>query len=95
MQRKDFQNALTALEPYIELTLLENPHLFSDLLYRAISEWQIPEQELRDTFGLSHGAVEKWTTGKNLPQPNIRPYVLKWIYQFLKARMNETITIVD
>lgn len=54
---------------------------FADAVYTAISRFGLPETEFRDTFGLSKGAVERWTMQKNLPQPGVRPRVLGWILQ--------------
>lgn len=52
---------------------------FAEAVYTAISRFNIHEQLFRDAFGLTQGAVERWTTGKNLPQPEIRPKILQWI----------------
>ncbi len=54
---------------------------FADAVYTAQSRFAIDEQQFRDTFGLTKGAVERWTMRKNLPQPNIRPKILGWILQ--------------
>ena len=54
---------------------------FSDAVYTAISRYGVDEGAFRDTFALSKGAVERWTMGKNLPQPGIRPKILGWILQ--------------
>lgn len=52
---------------------------FADAIYTAISRFGLVEDDFRDTFGLSKGAVERWTTLKNLPQPAVRPKILAWI----------------
>lgn len=54
---------------------------FSDAVYTAQSRFAIDETQFRDTFGLSKGAVERWTMRKNMPQPGIRPKILGWILQ--------------
>lgn len=54
---------------------------FSDAVYTAISRYGIEDSAFRDTFALSKGATERWTMGKNLPQPGIRPKILGWILQ--------------
>jgi hypothetical protein len=56
---------------------------FADAVYAAVSQFGLGETEFRDTFGLSKGAVERWTMRKNLPQPGVRPRVLGWILQKL------------
>lgn len=53
--------------------------IFADLIYSALTDWNIPEQSFRDAFALSHETVQRWTTQKNLPQPDIRPVILQWI----------------
>jgi hypothetical protein len=55
--------------------------VFADLIYCALTDWNISEQSFRDHFGLSRDTIHRWTTGKNLPQPNIRPVVLQWVYE--------------
>ena len=54
---------------------------FADVVYTAVSRFGIDETAFRDTFGLSKGTVERWTMGKNMPQPVIRPKILGWILQ--------------
>jgi hypothetical protein len=54
---------------------------FADAIYAAQSRFAIDEAQFRDAFGLSKGAVERWTMRKNLPQPGIRPKILGWILQ--------------
>ena len=53
--------------------------VFADIIYTAISKFGIPEEDFRDAFGLTKGAIERWSQRRNLPQPNIRPKVLAWI----------------
>lgn len=62
---------------------LSDDQSFADAVYTAVSRFNIHEQLFRDAFGLSEGAVERWTTGKNLPQPVIRPKILQWIAEQL------------
>lgn len=54
---------------------------FADAVYTAQTRFAIDEDQFRDTFGLSKGAVERWTMRKNLPQPGVRPKILGWILQ--------------
>jgi hypothetical protein len=54
---------------------------FADAVYTAISRFGVDEDAFRDTFGLSKGAVERWTMRKNMPQPGVRPRILAWILQ--------------
>lgn len=56
---------------------------FADAVYTGISRFGVDETAFRDTFGLSRGAVERWTMQKNLPQPGVRPKILGWILQKL------------
>lgn len=52
---------------------------FSDSVYTALTRFGLDEDAFRAGFGLSKGAVDRWTTLKNLPQPSVRPHVLRWI----------------
>jgi len=52
---------------------------FADAVYTAQSQFGIEESSFRATFGLTQGAVERWTMCKNLPQPSVRPAILEWI----------------
>ncbi|MBI1214264.1 MAG: hypothetical protein GC185_00430 [Alphaproteobacteria bacterium] len=52
---------------------------FADAVYTAQSAFGIEEQAFRDMFGLTAGAVERWTQRKNLPQPGVRPKILGWL----------------
>lgn len=52
---------------------------FADAIYTAQSQFGIDETQFRSTFGLSAGAVERWCTRKNLPQPTVRPAILEWV----------------
>jgi hypothetical protein len=54
---------------------------FADAIYTAMSRFGVDETAFRDAFGLSKGAVERWTMSKNLPQPGVRPKILGWILQ--------------
>lgn len=53
--------------------------VFADIIYTALSKFAIEEETFRDAFGLTKGAVERWSQRQNLPQPNIRPKILGWI----------------
>ncbi|MFN7113464.1 MAG: hypothetical protein ACK4PK_03810 [Alphaproteobacteria bacterium] len=52
---------------------------FADSVYAAVTRFGLNEDAFRAGFGLSKGAVDRWTTLKNLPQPTVRPHVLAWI----------------
>lgn len=52
---------------------------FADSVYTALTRFGLDETAFRAGFGLSKGAVDRWTTLKNLPQPTVRPHVLTWI----------------
>lgn len=54
---------------------------FADAIYTAMSRFGVDEDAFRDTFGLSKGAVERWTMRKNMPQPSVRPKIMNWILQ--------------
>jgi hypothetical protein len=56
---------------------------FADIVYTALSRFGIDETRFRDAFGLSSGAVERWTRMKNLPQPSVRPGIISWIREQL------------
>jgi len=52
---------------------------FADAVYTAQSRFGLSEQQFRSAFGLSAGAVERWSMLKNLPQPSVRTTILEWI----------------
>lgn len=52
---------------------------FAESIYTAVTTFGLTEDAFRAGFGLSKGAVERWTTRKNLPQPTVRPHVLAWV----------------
>jgi len=52
---------------------------FADAVYEAQSRFGLSEQQFRSAFGLSAGAVERWSMRKNLPQPGVRAAILEWI----------------
>ncbi len=53
--------------------------VFADLIYTAVSQFGLAEEKFRDAFGLSLGAVERWSQMQNLPQPLVRAKILTWI----------------
>jgi hypothetical protein len=57
--------------------------VFADIIYTAVSKFGIEEERFRDAFGLTKGAVERWSQLQNLPQPNIRPKIMGWIRENL------------
>jgi hypothetical protein len=58
---------------------------FADSVYTALTRFGLDEDAFRAGFGLSKGAVDRWTTLKNLPQPTVRPHILRWIATQLTA----------
>lgn len=52
---------------------------FADAVYTSMTKFGVAEDAFRDTFGLTKGAVERWSTMKNLPQPAVRPKILEWL----------------
>jgi hypothetical protein len=56
-------------------------HDFADAVYTAMTGFGIDETQFRDEFGLSKGAVDRWTMRQNMPQPMIRGKILGWILQ--------------
>ena len=69
--------------------LLRQPEIsdgdFAQAVYDIVSCGAVSEQQLRDEFGLTGGAVSRWTTGKNLPQSDIRPIILRWVLAILQG----------
>lgn len=53
--------------------------IFADVIYTAVSQFGVHEDTFRDTFGLTKGAVDRWTQQQNLPQPQIRSKILLWL----------------
>jgi hypothetical protein len=58
--------------------------VFADVIYTAVSKFGLEEEKFRDTFGLTKGAVDRWSQLQNLPQPNIRPKIMGWIKENLR-----------
>lgn len=56
---------------------------FADAVYTAISTHGVAAEDFRNAFGLSQDAVDRWTTGKNLPHPLARGKILLWIMEKL------------
>lgn len=56
---------------------------FAEAVYEAVASHGLAESDLRDTLGLSSGALERWTMQKNLPQPMVRGKVLGMIADLL------------
>ncbi len=56
---------------------------FADAIYTALSKFGIDEQQFRDAFALSKGAVDRWCTQKNMPQSFVRPKIIGWIIERL------------
>jgi hypothetical protein len=75
LAQESFKRKLKALS---ELKAVEDA-AFADAVYTALSRFGVDERSFRDAFGLSSGAVERWTQLKNLPQPNVRPKIIAWI----------------
>lgn len=57
--------------------------VFADVIYTAISKFGIDEEMFRESFGLSKGAVDRWTQRQNLPQPPVRAKIIAWIKENL------------
>ncbi len=58
-------------------------NIFAGFIYEIISNNYVSEELLRDEFGLSKDAIQRWIIGKNLPQPDVRIIVLNWIVKSL------------
>ena len=56
---------------------------FADVVYVAMSKFGVAEEDFRDTFGLTKGAVDRWSQRQNMPQPTVRPKILLWIKEKL------------
>lgn len=53
--------------------------VFADLIYTAVSQFGLAEDKFRDAFGLTLGAVERWSMMQSLPQPFVRAKILQWV----------------
>ena len=76
---KRFRERLSATDPIADAE-------FADVIYQATTSWGISDTKFRDAFGLTCGAVGRWTTMKNLPQPNVRSIIFKWIGETLDKK---------
>lgn len=52
---------------------------FAEIIHRALGDWRMSEDAFRDEFALSESTVLRWSSGRNLPQPMIRPVIVEWI----------------
>lgn len=75
LEREGFKRRLAALAKASDVSDAD----FADVVYTAVSRFGIEESAFRAAFGLSKGAVERWTMLKNMPQPVIRPRILEWL----------------
>ncbi|TVQ84183.1 MAG: hypothetical protein EA357_03740 [Micavibrio sp.] len=73
-RRKQLETLLQELSARTEI----GDGAFAEAVYAAVSSGFVTEEQFRREFGLSSGAVERWTTGKNLPQPEVRAVILRW-----------------
>lgn len=58
---------------------------FCDMIYLARTLWAVPEGDFRDTFGLAAGTVDRWASGQNLPQEQVRGKILRWILGLINS----------
>ena len=54
---------------------------FADAVYTAMTSFGVDETQFRNEFGLTKGAVDRWTMLQNMPQTMIRGKILGWILQ--------------
>lgn len=52
---------------------------FADAVYTAVTKFGLSLTDVRDVFGLSEGATERWMQRQNLPQPMMRGKILSWM----------------
>lgn len=72
---EDFKKALTKLAESANI----DDAAFADAVYTALSAFGLDESQFRDAFGLSAGAIDRWTQRQNLPQPLVRPKIILWM----------------
>lgn len=53
---------------------------FADVIYRTLTAHGITVDALRDTFGITKDAADRWMNMQNLPQPNVRGKIIQWIF---------------
>ena len=56
---------------------------FASAIDDATHHFGIEEKSFRDAFSLSKGAVDRWAHRANLPQPFVRPKILRWVREQL------------
>jgi hypothetical protein len=76
-EREAFKRKLATLAAQKEIA---DPD-FADAVYTAMTRFGVDETQVRDEFGLTKGAVDRWTMRQNMPQPMIRGKILGWILQ--------------
>lgn len=59
---------------------------FAALIYRALTDDALCEDDFRDEFSLSAGTVWRWSSGQNLPQPSVRAKIAGWVNSRDKTR---------
>ena len=72
------------LEFRVNLSLLERTRFITDATFastidKAVNLFGIEESKLRQAFTLSKSTVNRWIQQQNLPQPQVRPKIFRWI----------------
>lgn len=74
-EKESFKRQLAQLAARAEIADAD----FAEAVYEAVARFGISENEFRAEFGVTGGAVERWTMQKNLPQLTVRAKILHWI----------------
>lgn len=82
--REDLAEGLRRLRDMSDGPVSEDD--FAGIIDDALALWQIPEEAFREEFALSHSAVLRWASGHNLPQPDVRPVIVEWLYKKLEEK---------
>lgn len=87
-ERKALESGIEEIKN-LSLTRQMEEEVFADIVYSALTRWHIAEDDFRDAFGLTEGAVHRWTQRQNLPQLKVRPLVIKWIREEMEGRLRQ------
>lgn len=67
----------------------DNEQEFLDMIYNAVTRYDIPQVELAKQFRVNKATVHKWAHGKNAPHVNIRPQIAAWIKSRAAMKLEE------
>lgn len=78
-EKEAFRKRLTTLAAAASISDAD----FADVIYVSVTHYGVAEDDFRDTFGMTRGAIERWMTMRNLPQPMVRAKIIRWVEEHI------------